>query len=419
MNVQGPTLAWQSVLLVRLAFRNILRHRRRTLLTMLSMTGGYILCAAAISLQYGSYGNAIEFFVKDRTGHIQIHEGNYLQRPRIHKAIAEPDDLARRLINDADVIALTTRVFAPSLAYSEHKNAPANVIGVDVDGEAATTTIIAKVHEGEFLTGQADADGYFSALIGMGLADLLKIGVGDELILISVGADGSIANDIFIVRGLVGTRRSADRLNVYLPLGAAQAFLSMGDRVHEFSLIIRNLGDSVAVADRLSGLLPESLSVDPWERVELTFYKTMQADREAMFVTLGIVVFIVCIGVLNTVLMSVLERTREFGVLKAIGTRPGRIAWMVLTENAILSGLSCLLGLFLALPIVGFMTIVGFELAEPMDVGGVLMSHVRGEFSLRIFAVPFALVVTTAVLVSIPPGIRAARILPIQALAST
>jgi ABC-type lipoprotein release transport system permease subunit len=175
----------------------------------------------------------------------------------------------------------------------------------------------------------------------------------------------------------------------------------------------------VAAADRLSGLLPESLSVDPWERVELTFYKTMQADREAMFVTLGIVVFIVCIGVLNTVLMSVLERTREFGVLKAIGTRPGRIAWMVLTENAILSGLSCLLGLFLALPIVGFMTIVGFELAEPMDVGGVLMSHVRGEFSLRIFAVPFALVVTTAVLVSIPPGIRAARILPIQALAST
>lgn len=406
------------MLLIRLAFRNIFRQARRTLLTMLSMTGGFVLAAAAISLQAGSYSNAIGFFVSDHTGHIQIHEGNYLQRPSIHHAIANPDATALIIAKTDEVAGFTTRVFAPSLAYGGDKNTPANVIGIDVELEASTSTLKMKVTEGEYLTSGPDSDGYFDAMIGRSIADLLKIGVGDELVLISAGADGSIANDIFMVRGLIGDQRSLDRLNVYLPLGAAQEFLGLGDSVHEFSIVINNIEDSIKVARELGAAFPDSLSVDPWERVEVAFYKSMAADRQGTYVALGVIIFIVCIGVLNTVWMSVLERTREFGILRAMGTRPGRISTMVLLEITILSLLSCALGFVLALPVVALITIVGFELPEPVEIGGVFMSHLRGEFTMKVFTIPLAFVVTTAVLVSLPPGLRAARITPIEALSA-
>lgn len=406
------------MLLIRLAFRNIFRQARRTLLTMLSMTGGYVLCAAAISLQSGSYANAIGFFVGDHTGHIQVHEGNYLQRPRIHHSIANPDAIVSIIEKNNEIAASTTRVFAPSLAYGTDKTTPANVIGIDVELEATTSTLKMKVSEGEYLKSEPDSDGYFDAMIGRGIADLLKIGVGDELVLISAGADGSIANDIFMVRGLIGSLRSPDRLNVYLPLGAAQEFLSLGDRVHEFSILINNIEESIEVARELGEAFPDSLSVDPWEQVEAAFYRSMAANRQGTYVALALIVFIVCIGVLNTVWMSVFERTREFGILRAIGTRPGRISTMVLLEIAILSLLSCALGFLLTLPVVGFITLVGFELPEPVEIGGVFMSHLRGEFTMKVFTIPLAFVVTTAVLVSIPPGLRAASITPIEALGS-
>ena len=414
-------------LLVKLAFRNIFRQRRRSLLTALSVGGGYLLCALSFSLIEGSYNNLINLFTLTKTGHVQIHKGDYLDRPKLHKAIDDYAEIGRQLDSMDQVKSYTYRVFAPALAYSDAGNHPAQVIGIDLTRERATTLIADKVTSGQYIDNKANDDGYFQAMVGVGVAESLKIGLGDDLILISQGADGSIANDVFKVGAIIGSRDSGDGGNVYLSLNAAQSFLALEGRVHEMVLTLDNYDGSAAFAttlrttiSRLAASSPSlaSLTVSPWQEVEVDFYKSMESDKRGNVVSLGIILFIVFIGVLNTVLMSVLERTREFGVLKAIGSRPITILSLVTIETTLLATLSVAAALFLTLPLVYWLTHVGFELSEPIDVGGVMFSAYRGEMSWYVFGVPFLLLIFFAFIISIPPGIRAARISPTQAMSS-
>jgi putative ABC transport system permease protein len=413
-------------LLVKLAFRNIFRQRRRSLLTALSIGGGYLLCALSFSLIEGSYNNLINLFTLTKTGHVQIHKDNYLDRPKLHKAIDDYADIGQQLERMDQVKSYTYRVFAPALAYSDGGNHPAQVIGIDLTRERATTLIADKVTAGHFIDNKADSDGYFQAMVGVGVAESLEIGLGDDLILISQGADGSIANDIFKVGAIIGSRYSGDSTNVYLPLGAAQSFLALEGRVHEIVVTLDSYDESEAFAEVLSKTLVETvpdlassnLTVSPWQEVEIDFYKSMESDKRGNVVSLGIILFIVFIGVLNTVLMSVLERTREFGVLKAIGSRPITILSLVAIETTMLATLSVAAALFLTLPMMYWLTHVGFELSEPIDVGGIMFSAYRGEMSWFVFGVPFLLLIFFAFIVSIPPGIRAARISPTRAMSS-
>ena len=405
------------MLLLKLAFRNIFRQRRRSLLTALSLAGGYILCVFSFSLSEGSYNSAISFFILDHTGHIQIHQDDYLLRPKIHKTIDDPQRLSELLDANDEIISHTLRVFAPAISYSDTDNAPTRVIGVALERERNTSTLGVKISAGEYIDDTLDAEGYYSAMIGAGIANSLKIGLGDELILISQGADGSIANDIYIVRAIVGDRSSPDRATVFLPLIAAQEFLSMVDSVHEISILLQDDGAARSVATSLQEQLPE-LTVAPWQVVESTFYQSMQTDKQGNVFFMGFIVFIVFVGVLNTVLMSVLERTREFGVLKAIGSRPFKIALMITCETILLASFSLIAGLLVSVPFTAWFSSVGFELAEPMDIGGIVMSHITGEMSLYVFGAPLLLIIFFAIIISIPAGIRAARISPTEAMRS-
>ncbi|MDD9889362.1 MAG: ABC transporter permease [Gammaproteobacteria bacterium] len=405
------------MLLFKLAFRNIFRQRRRSLLTAMSLTGGYVLSVFSFSMSAGSYNNAIAFFTQDHTGHIQIHKEDYLQRPKIHKYIEAPEDLSAMLDANERIASHTLRVFSPSIAYSDTDNTPAQVIGVDLDRERTTSTLAAKVSEGSYINSEVDGEGYYSAMIGAGIANNLDIGLGDELILISQGADGSIANDIYMVGAIVGDRTSSDRSTVFLPLAAAQEFLSMYGAVHEVSILLNDDGRAREEAEALQNLLPD-LSVDPWQVVEATFYQSMQTDKRGNAVFMGIIIFIVFVGVMNTVLMSVLERTREFGVLKAIGSRPAKLAAMITLETILLALISVLLGLLISIPLILWFTYSGFALPEPMDVGGVLMSHITGELSPFVFGAPLLLILGFAIIISIPAGVRAALNSPTEAMRS-
>ena len=407
------------MLTLKIAYRNIFRQRRRSVLTGLSMTGGYMLFVFSLSLLEGSYGNIIDIFTLDKTGHIQVHKDDYLDRPKIYKSIRDRQTLEKALGSNEDIISFSPRVFAPALAYAGEKTAPSQVIGVSAEQEPTVTRLIQKVTEGKYFDAAPNADGYFKAMIGKGISINLDIGVGDEVVLISQGADGSIANDIFIVSAVIGTRTSFDRMAIYLPLIPAQMFLSLGSDVHEYALLVEDKDDNEEVAQTLQEALEPSmpeLVVAPWQVVESTFYRTMQSDKQGNYFTIGLIVFIVFIGVLNTVLMSVLERTREFGVLRSIGCRPFELVKLILLETVLLASLSVIIGLALVFPIVLWFTEVGLLIPEPIDMGGVTFQHMKGEFSAAIFLLPMAFILATAALISIPPGIRAARILPRDAL---
>lgn len=417
------------MLTLKLAFRNILRQRRRSLLTALSMTGGYMLFVFSISLLEGSWSNVVDIFTLDRTGHIQIHQGDYASRPKVHKTIQDCASIEAALASNEDVIGWAPRVHSPALAWGlgdagpggelteAGKTSPAQIIGIDPVLEPNVTRIRSKVTEGEYLEAYPNEDGYHQAMIGRSLANALQLGLGDELVLISSGADGSIANDIFIVSAIIGNRTSFDRLGVYLPITAAQEYLATGKDVHEYAMLVNRPSQNESVAAELQAQLPAQ-QVSTWQQLEATFYRTMQSDKQGNYFTMGLVVFIVFIGVLNTVLMSVLERTREFGVLKSIGTRPLGLVRLIVLETLMLGGASVALGLLLILPVVAWFTHHGIVMAQAVDMGGVAFDTMKGEFSAYIFFMPMGFILAMAALISLPPGIRAARILPRNALGS-
>lgn len=403
------------MLLLKLALRNILRQRRRSILTAISMAGGYVLCAWSFSMVDGSYTNVIEIFTGDETGHVQIHAGDYLRRPKIHLTIDDPARVADLLDRDPEVTSGAPRVYAPALSYAGENHSPVQVVGIDPVAEANTSRLADKVDTGRWLTASIDEDGLAEALIGHGVATNLDISVGGEIILISEGADGSIANDLFRVVGIVGSRRSAERSKVYLPLGAAQSFLSLGNRIHEVAIMTRDIGNSREVAARLDAALP-ALNAVPWQVARETFYNSMQADRRGNAFTLGVVLFIVFIGVLNTVLMSVLERTREFGVLKAIGSRPTLIMGLIMLETSMLALGSLAIGVVIALPAILWFSTYGIALPEPVDMGGIEFGFITGDLTFSVLATPMLIIFVYAIAVSILPGIRAARVLPTEAM---
>ena len=408
-------------MLAKLALRNILRQRRRSILTLLSMGGGYLLLCISLSLSEGSYNNIIDIFTRDHTGHIQIHAAGYLDRPSLYKRVEEQEQWLPQLIRQFDIKAAAPRLYSPALAYGENKTAPASVIGIDPELESRTTLLQGRVKQGAWLQDQADSDGYWPAMLGYSIAQTLQLEVGDELVLISQGADGSIANDVFAVVALVGTEDSTERMNVYLPITAMRQFISLPQGVHELALLV----DKPQLAEKkarqlqqyLDDRLPElTLDVEPWQVVERSFYNGMQADKQGNYVTMGIIMFIVSIGVLNTVLMSTLERTREFGVLKAIGTRPAMLFGLIQLEALMLALLGCLPGLLLTLPINGYFVQHGIVLSQGFDMGGMRFDRLLGEFSWFTLGVPAVVVIGSTLLVSVFPAWRAARLTPIAAL---
>ncbi len=412
------------MLILKLAFRNILRNRRRSILTLLSMGGGFFLLCLTLSMSEGSYSNIIDIFTQDHTGHVQIHKGDYLERPSLYKTITNADALMSQLESHSDVVGMAPRIYGPSLAYGKNKTFPAQVIGIDPLRESQTTRLKSKVKKGKYLTSNISETGYYPAMIGFSLANNLGLTIGDELVLISQGIDGSIANDIFEITAIIGDASSYEKMNVYITLPAMQEFLSMGthenSQVHEIAIILENQSLAIDFSKRTQQQLADSgVTVEPWQVVESSFYNSMQADKKGSYVSMGIIIFIVSIGVLNTILMGTLERTREFGVLKAIGTRPLSVFSLIIVESFVLALISCLLGLVLSLPVCFWLASSGISMPEPIDMGGIIFDTMLGEVSWFVVVLPSVVVIASTLVVSLIPAIRAAKISPLQALQAT
>jgi putative ABC transport system permease protein len=397
----------------RLAIRNLLRQGKRTLFTGLSMLVGFVLASFFIGWADGTYDNIIDGFTRNRLGHIQIHKQGYLDDPSLYKTIKNPKAVAEAIQRTAHVDSWTPRIYAAGLFSVGNQSTGGRIIGIDPQREDRTTGISGKLVEGTYFT-----DGSKEALIGKNLASILKAGVGDELIIVSQAADGSIANDLYRISALIDTGDPGlNRSVVYLTLADAQELFVLPGQVHEFAVTVDRLNRVEEVTGQLQKRLSGSaLEVVPWQVFASEFYKAMQADKNGMYLSLVVVVIVVAITILNTVLMSVLERQKEYGVLLAVGTRPGRIVGMVVTETVLLAALSIVLGSILGFLLNLYFSRHGIALANPIEWGSMQFKYMKGEVNARSFYLPTLTVVVTSLLVCLPPALRAARTQPAETM---
>ncbi|MDI6739708.1 MAG: FtsX-like permease family protein [Candidatus Edwardsbacteria bacterium] len=400
-------------MILTLAARNVLRQKRRSLFTILTMVGGLALAAITIGWVDGSYNYLIDVFTRNITGHLQVHAAGYLDRPSLYKTVDGYDSVGRVIERNRSAKAWAPRLYAAGLAAVGDKSTAAEITGIDPGREQATLGFAAKVKRGSPLADTAAG----WAVVGKGLAGILKAGLDSTVVVASQAADGSIANDQYRVCGIIETGdEQADRMALYLHIGDAQRLLVLEGRAHELIVVAASLGRTDGLTrDLRQQLRNGNLDVQPWQVVARAFYQSMEADKKGHTIMFLVIMLIVAVGVLNTVLMSVLERTREYGVLRAVGTRPGQIFRMVVAEVIVLALVSVVVGTLAGLAGNWLLSLRGIKF-PPTDVGGITFDTMKGEITAKSIYLPALLVLFSSFLVSVFPARRAAGIEPAKAM---
>lgn len=402
------------MLTVKMAFRNVLRQKRRTVLTGLTMLGGFFLASVSIGWADGTYNGIIDMFTRNRTGHVQVHAKGYLDKPTLHKTIDRLDSVVAAIEAVSGVEAWAPRLYAAGLVSVGKKSGAVKVTGMSPSAERRAMKFSDNVERGVMLPDTACG----WTLLGTGLASVLNAGPGDSAVIVSQAADGSIANERYYVAGVVESGDPAeDRMAFYLHLEDARELFVLNGRVHEIAVIAQNTGHARRLARRIAQRIDNpSVSVQSWQEFAGSFYSAMQADKQGMYIFLFIIILIVAVGVLNTVLMSVLERRREYGLLKALGSRPLHVFRLILIETNVLALLSIAAGALLGLLGNYILSIHGFTLPEPITYGGMEFRTMRAEINARSLYIPALTVLVVATVVSTFPALRAAHTDPAETM---
>jgi ABC-type lipoprotein release transport system permease subunit len=254
----------------------------------------------------------------------------------------------------------------------------------------------------------------------VGLAEAMNCGRGDSLIVISQAADGSLASGIYPVRGTYSTGNEAtDRSSVYMHISDTQRLFALTGRVHEILVICSSLQQVEPAARRLRVKFEgQNLDVAAWPEINPVFYRSMQSDKQGAYYSYAIIVIIVAVGVLNTVLMSVMERRKEYGVMKALGTRPWQIVRMIYLELGAIALASAVAGSVITLALLYYFSINGISGFGEMTIGGITVTEYPTRIIPAAFYVPAVLIFISASLVAVYPAARAARIDPARAMST-
>ena len=405
------------ILNLRMAWRNLWRHSRRTWLTATAMIFSNVLLVFMISLQFGSYDMMIDNTLQSFSGHFQVQKSGYNESPKLRLSIDAVEALAADLRRALPGTRVAARAAGFALASSDERSFGIQVIGVEPAFEPRVSTIPGLVNRGSWFSDPTAAE----IVIGSVMARNLKVDVGEELTLLGSGRDGSLAAGILTVTGIFESgSQDMDRSFAEVPLGYFQDMFSMG-----------NAGNSIAVAvDSLDLVDPESLvarqvvngrkdlRVLDWTELHPGLKQAIQADMSSAWFMYGVLIILVAFSVLNTQLMSVLERTREFGMITALGVKPRQLASLVMIETTLMALIGLSIGVFLGWLVAYYFNTVGFSYPGMQEVAAKFNLPGKMYPSLTVFSMMLgpAVVFLFCLLASIYPAMRLYRLRPVEAM---
>jgi ABC-type lipoprotein release transport system permease subunit len=396
-----------------MAWRNLWRYRRRTLVTVAAMTLALLVMVLYTSLVEGYLRDLERNIVDIELGDIQIFAPGYQDNPSLYNRIDEPDGLLTQLRDRG--FRASARLVGRGLGAAGESSAGVVLKGVDVERDAQVSQIFAHVEAGAWLD-PADPSG---VVVGNRLAHTLGVEPGDELVLLGQAADGSIANDLATVRGVLRSiSDESDRAGVFMTAEAFRAFFALADGTHQ--IIVRRPADrdlTAAVAEVRA--VATGLDVQSWRDLVPILASMLDSARALIQIVFLVVYLVVVILIMNAMLMAVFERIRELGVLKALGVSPGRIFALMVAEGGFQTGIAIVVALALSVPGLIYLADHGLDLSRlgGMSFSGIAMDPVwRGVVTPMTIIAP---VLTLVVIVSLAvtyPALKAARISPADAM---
>ena len=407
--------------IVILALRNLRRHLRRTLLTSMAMIVGALLLVFALSIGDGTHENWIESGVRMGTGHVTVESPDFRASRTIQERL--PADTRRRAeevlrtgVGDA-VTAVSSKILITGLASSAAGARPVQIMGVDPAHEQRFTTLSGQIVEGRYL----EPDDRLAGFIGQELADALDVGLGSRMVLNAQDAEREIAGQLVRVVGIFRSGApEIDQAIVHLPIATASEFLGSGDDVTTVGVLVNDSAAVAGVAAELRRALDDEIAADTatvmeWQEAMPELAAAVAIDDFGNYLVFAILFTIIAFGIVNTVLMSVLHRHREFGVLQALGLTPGQTGTVVLIEGLVMTAVSGVVGV--ALGVWGTWYFFGSGLdftnlmGEEMTFSGVVIDPVIVPmFRLSRVLQVLTFILCIGVVSSIYPAIRAATI---------
>jgi ABC-type lipoprotein release transport system permease subunit len=473
--------------ILRLAWRNLGRNRRRTLITGLALALGTSLCVVTYGLMDGMNADILRALTRLDLGHVQLHEPDFPKKRLLKRTIPGADALAAAAAKLEEVEAVSRRVYGFGLAGHQSKSAGVQLVGVDPASEPRVTELHKQIKQGEYLDraatpwpagralsdaerkqdarltqqaedavlaeiealGQADDDtptaptpaGKTRAqtqtlattvspppsrpprvFIGVNLAKILKVKLGDKLHIMSQTVDGLSAEGFFEVKGIFDTGTDIyDRGRVYLHLTDLQRFLRLTGRVHEITVRARSDDDAPTIAAALKMRTGGGgAMVRTWDEIRPDIKNILQINSASTGLMVFIIFIVAALGVVNTMLMAVFERTRELGMLKAIGMSGGKIMWLIVVETTLLVLMASLVGAAAGLGLDLYLMHSGIDLrsfSEGISIGGMGVSPVlHAAITPEGVLVPVLTLGLMCFLAAFYPAARAARMRPAQGM---
>lgn len=331
----------------RLAWRNIWRNKRRTLITTASVFFGVVLSAFMSSMQEGSYAQYITTIVNSYSGYLQIHKKGYWDDKVINNSFVFDKNIESKLKSVKEITIFTPRFETFSLASSEEVTKGVMVIGIDPEKEDKIINLSGKLTQGDYLK-----NGDKGILLASGLAKFLNLKVNDTLVLIGQGYHGSSAAGKYPVHGIIKQPApELDRIVVYMDIKNCQELFSAADLLTSTVIMVHD-NDEVAPAKKeLVRLLGSDIEVMDWAEMNQLLLKQIKSDRESGVITKGVLYMIIAFGILGTVIMMMAERKKEFGVTLAIGMRKYKLIFIVMLETFFIGMIGVITGIIASIPL--------------------------------------------------------------------
>ena len=397
----------------KMAYRNLNRNRRRSILSALAVSIGLALLLFIAGVVNGEMQGAMQTTIALQSGNLQVRAASYVEEKSSLKwqdLVANPDQVAAQIKSIPHVTIATPRLFATGIINTSSEAIGVQLYGID-PASPANAPIVQGMVAGNFITPD-DQDGI---LIGQALAQKLGVKVGDQIDLSANTANGDINEQTFIVRGIFSTNTPAyDQSTIFMPLAKAQVFTATQNHASTIFIMLdnRDLSNSVAAA-----LTSPGYQVLTWQTMNDLVLETEQLANGYMVLIYLIVLAITATVIVNTLIMAVYERTREIGILAAIGMKGRRIMSLFLAEASMLAIAGIAFGVVLGWLVCAYFAKFGFYIGNI----GTNYQFLLGD---RIYAMLtpsdtitltiIALVIT--LIASLYPAFLAARLEPIEAL---
>ncbi len=405
------------MLSLKLAWRNIWRNKRRTLITMTSIAVAVLLSAVMRSMQEGQYKDMINTTIGSFSGYAQVHANGYWDDKTLENSFVATDSLLNILKDSEGVKAVVPRIESFALGAGKQQSRPLMVIGIDVDSEQHLMNPQRRLQSGNYFQNNDER----AAIVGHDVLERLNIQLGDSLVLLGQGFRGMSATGLYPVTGTITLPNpELNRSLVMLPLHKAQQFLAADSRLTTAALVIDDPERVGSIVQNIRNKLStESYEVMAWQKLMPELVQGIEVDRVSGYIILAVLYMVVGFGILGTLLMMITERTYEFGIMLSIGTPRRTLAKVLAIEILTIAMLGSAVGIVLSLPISWYFNINPIQLSGDMaatmeNYGLQPILQFSTEPSIFIWQAFIILIIT--LLFSLIPVIRASKLNPVKAM---